>query len=81
MSLAGDKYLFVALVILLGTLRCSCGTQETSAFDLQVTSRKTGESISDKMLQIRHLLKSLFLNWNFGESNLEGKCVVFLFLH
>lgn len=80
MSLKGDKYLFITLVILAATFSCSFGTEDSTR-DLQVAPRETDESISAKMLQIRLLLKSLFSSWNFGESTFEGKSVVFLFLH
>lgn len=87
MSLKGDKHnvaLLLTLVILSSTFECSLGTDQSS-HDLRNGDEHSllsnGENISAKMLHIRHLLKSLFSDLNFGESELKGNENFFLFLH
>lgn len=69
--------LCLALVIIAVTLGPAHGVDATnrSSRELQISNqnsmRSFTDSISGKLLQIRHLLKSLFSDWNFGES--EGK--------
>jgi hypothetical protein len=66
--------LFLALVMIAAS---SSGCLAAEATDSQVDVPKAlvanGESISAKLIHMRHLLKSLFMDWNLGESNLKGK--------
>lgn len=40
----------------------------------QNSPRSNEVGIGEKLLQVRHLLKSLFFDWNFGESEGKVKC-------
>lgn len=48
-------------------------TPTNSLISNQNSVRSNDESVSEKLSQIRHLLKSLFLDWNLGESEFKGK--------
>lgn len=55
----------------------SCGCLGADVSDVQVdvprAVAENRETISERLIHMRHLLKSLFVDWNFGESNLKGK--------
>lgn len=89
MSWRDDKHnvtLFFALAIIMITFKHGLATDviSRSTQALQINNlnliRSNGESTSAKMLHIRQLLKSLFLEWNFGESEIKGK-IIFSFFH
>ena len=68
-----------ALIIFLASLKHGVGMNAIngSPQDLQISDqhsiRSSSESISAKLLHIQHLVTSLFSDWNFGESQVEGK--------
>lgn len=67
-----------ALVIFSATLKRGVGmetiTGSPHALEIknQHSIRSSSESISTKLLHLRHLVMSLFSDWNFGESRVEG---------
>lgn len=64
--------LIVALVIISVTLGSTRGTDAIGgpSRDLQISNQRD-ESLSETLLHMRHQIKSLFSDWNLGES--EGK--------
>ena len=73
-----DKHhvtLIFTLVIISATLGNSLGVNASSQLQTinNTSLRNNSESISARMLQIRQLLKSLFLDGNVGESEFKGK--------
>lgn len=89
MSWRDDKHnvsLFFALLIfaitfkrgLAATDMISHSSPALQTSNLNSMRSNDGESASTKMLHIRQLLKSLILDWNFGESEFKGK-PIFLF--
>lgn len=70
--------LLSVIIMILATLKLSHGADAIShsvneaEINNQNSLRKIDDSISGNLLQIRRLLKSLFLDWNSGESEIEG---------
>ncbi|CRK96058.1 CLUMA_CG009495, isoform A, partial [Clunio marinus] len=66
-----------ALVIVSILLELKAEASHNSSNDLQINNQKslrsTYESLSQQLLQIRHLLKSLLTEWNFGESEITER--------
>jgi hypothetical protein len=82
MILGSDKHnaaLFLLVAAVLSVMMSNCtGTNVTvrTSRDLQVSNQQKsleGESTSEKLIHMRQLLKSIILDWNFGESDLKGK--------
>lgn len=84
LSLNGDRQnvtIFLTLSIILIAIGQSQGAEminhssssPTSLISNQNSLRSNDESISNKLTQIRHLLKSLFFDWNSGERESEVK--------
>lgn len=72
---------FLSLAMIIATFGQTLGAEmiahssppPTTLISNQNSLRSNDESISDKLSSVRHLLKSLFLDWNLGESDFKGK--------
>lgn len=84
MRRSSDKHnvtIILTLLIFLITLKHGVGMDAITGLPQvsvvqtsdQHSIRSSSESISSKLLHLRHLVTSLFSDWNFGESRVKGK--------